>query len=202
MTWTSQKLLDAVAHGAPDDCLTDARLVELTGLTLVQVQNCLFRLRRAGFMARSAPGCHTLTRAGRTFAGKPFTSGPRGPETGRRLRDPGLRQRVWNALRLGRKVSIDDILLLAVAGGERDAAGNVGKYLRALARAGYVRRLPVRETPASPTSNGAIRWQLVSDTGPRAPVASVVRNAVYDPNLEEDIPMARELADVRRRSAA
>lgn len=202
MTWTSQRLLDAVAKSRPEDCVTDERMVELTGLTPKQVENCLVRLRRAGFMVRTGPGCHVLTPAGLEAAGKPFTSGPRGPEHGRRQRDPGLRQRVWNVLRMGRKVSIDDILLRVVTGTEKDAAGNVGKYLRALARAGYVRRLPLREAPLSMTSNGAIRWHLVSDTGPRAPVCSVARDAVYDPNLEQDIPMARELHAVRARRAA
>lgn len=202
MTWTAQPLLNAVAQAAPQDCITEARMAEITGMDARQIEAAALKLRKHGFMDRVGPGCHKLTDAGRAAyeAGVRLTSGPKGPQaTGQRLRDPGLRQRVWNVLRMHRKYSQDDILLLALEGGERDPASNVGKYLRALAKAGYVRRMPIRENPANLTSNGAIRWQLVTDTGPQAPVWRQSRNAVYDPNLEQEIACVRELADVRPR---
>jgi hypothetical protein len=201
MTWTSQHLLNAVAQAASDDCITETRMAELTGMKPIQVERSAFKLRQHGFMTRVGQGCHQLTPAGRAAyeAGIKLTSGPTGPQaSGQRKRHPGLRQRVWNVLRLGRKVSVEDILLLVVQGGEKDPTSNVGKYLRALARAGYVRRMPIRETPSNLTSNGAIRWWLISDTGALAPVWRTSRDVIHDPNLDQDIPMVRDLVNVRR----
>lgn len=205
MTWTSQRLLEAIASAVPDDCVTEIRMAALTGLAERQVEGAARKLRQLGWLEKVGQGCHRLTPAGRVAleAGQRLTSGPRGPQaTGQRRRAPGMRQRVWNVLRQGKKVSIDDIAMLVVDGSERDPTSNIGKYLRALARAGYLRRLPIRETPMAMTSNGAIRWQLVSDTGPDAPIWNKARAVVFDPNLWQDIPMARELAAVRKRGAA
>lgn len=205
MTWTSQRLLEAVAMAAPEDCITEARMAEITGLSTRQVDAGTRKLRQIGWLDKVGQGCHQITRDGLVAyqAGKRLTSGPRGPQsTGQRNRDPGLRQRVWNVLRMGRKVSVDDIILLVVDGGEADPASNIGKYLRALSRAGYLRRLPLREQPLNATSNGAIRWLLVDDTGPAAPRWRASRGVVYDPNQCAERTMAAELADVRKRRSA
>lgn len=204
MTWTSQHLLNAVVLAAPEDCITEARMVELTGLTEKCVENCARRLRKAGFLYREDRDCYRLTVAGHEAvrAGARIVSGPKGPQqSGQRGRDPGLRQRVWNVLRMGRKVTLDDILLLVLQGGERDPASNVGKYLRALARAGYAHRYAMRETPGRLTSNGAIRWLLVRDTGPLAPLLKRTGDRLYDRNTEAIVDLA-PLApiDKRRRS--
>jgi hypothetical protein len=187
MTWVTQQLLDAVAQASPDDCITEDRMAELTGLTARQVENSALKLRQHGWMERVGPGCHRLTRAGRVAheEGRRLTSGPKGPEHGYRQRDHGLRQRAWNVLRMGKKVTLDDVLLLVVEGSERDPKNNVGKYFRALAKVGYLHRQPIRERGMSACSNGAIRWLLVRDTGPIAPTYRLRHDQVYDPNTEQ-----------------
>lgn len=194
MPWTTETLLKAIGTSAPRDCITEARLVELTGYTAKQVENACNNLRRHGFVARTGKGCHRLTDAGRAALaeGAALRSGPKGPETGRRSRDPGLRQRAWNCLRLGRKLTYDDIAMRVVEGPERNARDNIRKYVGALAKAGYVQVMERREAALNPTSNGCLRFILVSDTGPLAPIVRVSRNTLYDPNLEREIALARQ----------
>lgn len=195
MAWTAEQLLTAVGQASPRECITEARMAEITGLSPLQVEHAALKLRRHGFLTKTGQGCHKLTAAGRAAiaAGARVRSGPRGPETGHRRRDPGLRQRVWNALRSGKKLTIDDIIMRVAEGGERDPRSNVRKYLVALARAGYVRQMPVREVALNPSSNGCVRWWLVQDTGLIAPVARMRHNTIWDVNIEEQIPFAAEI---------
>lgn len=195
MAWTAEQLLTAVGQASPRECITEARMAEITGLTPRQIEPAVLRLRKHGFMTKTGQGCHKLTAAGRAAlaAGRKIRSGPNGPETGHRRRDRGIRQRVWNALRTGKKLTVDDLIMRACEGEERDPRSNVRKYLVALARAGYVRQMPVREPGLNPTSNGCVRWWLVKDTGPAAPVARMSRRALWDVNTEEQIPFADEI---------
>ena len=82
--------------------------------------------------------------------------------------------------------------MLVAQGGERDISSNIGKYLRGLERAGYLVRMPKREAGTALTSNGFARWWLPDDkdTGPRAPVLSVRKGTVYDPNTEGKVELA------------
>lgn len=192
MPWTTETLLKAIGDAAPRECVTEERLVELTGYTAKQVENACQNLRRHGFITRTGKGCHKLTDAGRAALaeGAKLRSGPKGPQKyGQRRRDPGLRQRVWNCLRLGRKLTVDDIAMRVVEGGERSPRNNIGKYVNALARAGYVRVMARREAPLNPTSNGCLRVLLVLDTGPLAPVHRASRGTVYDPNIEREVAL-------------
>ena len=186
MPWTTSKLLAAIGDASPKECITEERMAELTGLTARQVENACDRLRRHGFISRTGKGCHKLTEAGlQAYAdGAKLHSGPNGKHTGVRRCARGLRQRAWNALRLGQKFTIDDILMRACEGDERDAYSNVRKYIRALADGGYVRAMPQREQPLNAMSNGCFRWLLINDTGPVAPIWRVARKSLYDPNTE------------------
>jgi hypothetical protein len=193
MPWTTETLLKAIGEAAPRDCITEARLVELTGYTAKQVENACQNLRRHGFIKRTGKGCHKLTDAGCAALsdGAKLRSGPRGRETGFRSRDPGLRQRAWNCLRLCRKLTYDDIAMRVVEGGERNARDNIRKYVGALAKAGYVQFMERRETALNQTSNGCLRFILVSDTGPLAPIWRAAHGTIYDPNIEREISLAR-----------
>lgn len=200
MPWTTETLLAAIGAAAPGECFTETRMVETSGLTAKQIENACANLRRHGFITRTAKGCHTLTAAGRKAVeeGARLRSGPKGPQQfGQRNRDRGLRQRAWNALRLGKKLTVDDIVMRIVDGGERDPAGNMRKYLRALERAGYVKCMPAREPKLNLTSNGCKRWLLIQDTGPLAPVWRAKRpgQPLYDPNLEREIAIDQEVAE-------
>ncbi len=186
MPWTTETILKAVVLAPGEECVTEARIAELTGLTAKQVEQSTLKLRKHGFLTKTGRGCHKVTQAGKdvVMAGGKLRSGPKGPEYGQRHRDPGLRQKVWNVLRMGKKRTIDDILMIVVEGTERDARNNVRKYLQALAKAGYLTVMPQREAPLNMTSNGCLRYLLVDDTGPIAPVMSVARGMVYDRNIE------------------
>ena len=196
MAWIAEQLLTAITQAAPRDCITEARMAEITGLGEKQVEDATLRLRKHGMIKRTGPGCHRLTAAGRAacVAGARVRSGPRGQETGHRTRDAGLRQRAWNALRTGKKLTIDDIIMRAAAGGERDPRANLGKYLRALARAGYVRQMPVREAALNVSSNGCVRWLMVNNTGPIAPVWRVSRDTLWDANICVEIALSESYA--------
>lgn len=204
MAWLAEQLLTVIGRAAPQECITEARLAELTGLSPRQVENAVRKLRRHELVERVGAGCHRLTDAGReaAAAGCRVRAGPRGPETGHRRRDAGLRQLVWNALRQRKKLTIDDLAMLCAQGGERDLRSNIGKYLRALARAGYVQRMPIREAAYNLTSNGCIRWLLVTDTGRAAPVWRQGRAVLWDPNIEAEIAAVREIAPVPKRRRA
>lgn len=193
MPWTTETILKAIALAPGQDCVTEARLAELTGLSPGQVERAAGKLVKYGFLSRTARGCHKLTEAGRSaiIEGEKirWRSGPKGRHTGQRACSHGIRQRAWNVLRMGGKRTVDDILMLVVEGGERDARGNVRRYLQALVRAGYVTVMPTREAALNPTSNGCLRYLLVRDSGPEAPVWRVSRGVVFDPNTETAVSL-------------
>lgn len=190
--WKSESLLTAIAKAAPRDCITEARLVEITGADARSVENSCLKLRKHGLLAKTERGCHKLTRAGRAFvaAGATLRSGPQGPRTGRVVQKGSLRARAWRAMRIKRKFSLPDLVMLAIEGGERDIESNLLKYLAALDRAGYVRQLAVRDRGLALTSNGHMRWMLLIDNGPLPPVYRTSRDTLYDPNNETDIALA------------
>jgi hypothetical protein len=80
-----------------------------------------------------------------------------------------------------KKGTIQDLLMMA---GEDQGRGyrSALKYLLFLERAGYLRKLPVRARGTAPTSNGFVRWLLVDDTGPEAPVVQPLKGEVVDRN--------------------
>lgn len=190
MTWIAQKLLTAIGQASPDECITEVRLVELTRLEAKQVENAALTLRRRELATRVGPGCLKLTDAGREAlaAGATITSGPNGPQPGKRIFTDTLRSRIWTALRIRQKASIPDLIMLTAQGNAREKAleSNIGKYLRALAKAGFVSKMPRREPGTAITSNGYVRWLLIRNTGPLAPVWRPGKSSVYDPNTTEE----------------
>lgn len=96
----------------------------------------------------------------------------------------GLRQRAWWVMRRHGVFTLPELLAAVADGHERDAASNLGRYLRALAGAGIL-KLEGRARPESPTSNGALRYRLAVDCGRDAPVWRLKQNTVYDPNHGE-----------------
>lgn len=77
--------------------------------------------------------------------------------------------------------TLQGLLATVADGGEKDAASNIGKYLRALEKAGIV-KAEGRTAPEKPTSNGSLRYRLALDLGREAPVWRQSRNEVFDPN--------------------
>lgn len=195
MAWTAEQLLTAIAQASPDECITEARMVELTGLTAKQVEQAALKLRKHELLEKTGQGCHKLTDSGReaAAAGTTLRSGPR-RWTGPKVHKESLRLRVWRAIRIRRKFSIPDLEMLVAEGGEKDITSNIGKYIRALEKAGYLVKMAKREAGTAPTSNGHIRYWLQDekDTGPLAPIWRVANGTVYDPNTEQEISLGTQ----------
>lgn len=128
------------------------------------------------------------TAAGRAFiaSGKKVTSGPKGPFNGVTNRTGGMRQRIWEALCAKPRATLDDLVGLIHRPSDPDpvkVTDNARKYLKALSRAGIVRRLKDRAPGFAPTSNGFVRFQLLRDLGPLAPLTG--KTFVTDPNAPD-----------------
>ncbi len=165
-------------------------LAEALNLTRRQVSDAAARLLRRGYLERMAAGCYQLTDAGfaACAAGEVIKSGPKGPrDTARDVRNT-LRDRAWRAMRIRRRFTIPDLIADAASADDRKPADNLHRYLRTLARAGYVKELPNRAEGTAITSNGYKRWMISRDTGPRAPVALSKTAAIHDFNTGEDVP--------------
>ena len=190
MIWPSHNVLSSMAASAKPD-LTRPEVGAAKGVEGKRLDMCLLKLRRLGLIALEN-GRYNLTPAGRAFldSGKRLTSGPRGPQPGKRLFKGTLRERAWHAMRIRQKFSLGEILEIAARGKERDAESNVGKYLRALRRAGFLTEMRrKKEEGDAPTSNGVKRYLLVRDSGPQAPRWLPRRGLVYDPNTEQEHPL-------------
>jgi hypothetical protein len=181
MTWNAEKLLTAIAQSNPRHCITEARLVELTGLDARQVRQSASTLISNGLMEKTVKGCLRLTRAGRQAVASGASI------RNKRVLKDTLRVRVWHAIRIRRKFTVPDLIsLVADENARGDITSNVQKYVRALSRAAYLVELMRREPGTSPNSNGYKRYWLQDekDSGPQAPVWSAAKQTVYDPNTE------------------
>ena len=193
MAWTTQQLLNAIAKAPQTECITEAVMCQLTGLTPIQIERSCLKLRKHALLEKCAQGCHKVTEAGRIAmnAGKKLHSGPNCKHTGvKKSLKLTLRVRIWRAIRIRRKFSIAEIATIVAQGGERDIINNIGKYVRALQKAGYLVEMPTREAGTAKTSNGHKRYWLLAemDTGREAPVWRDFKSAVYDPNTELEHP--------------
>jgi hypothetical protein len=100
-----------------------------------------------------------------------------------RVRRVSLKQRLWRALRILRKATLKDLLALAATGEESAAANNARHYLKVLIDTGFVHRFARRG------SGGVLRYGLIRDTGPKAPVMR--KHEVEDLNTGEVYPYGR-----------
>lgn len=110
--------------------------------------------------------------------GAPRTAARPTPATA--IRSGVVQARTWNALRCIQKGTVADLSALVSADG-RDQSQSVRSYLSLLAQAGYVRRLPRKD-------GRWVRWVLVKNTGPSAPMVRQDRRSIYDPNTGEELP--------------
>jgi hypothetical protein len=93
-----------------------------------------------------------------------------------------MRQRAWWVIRRCISFTVDELLSTLADGTERDAAGNIGKYVRALEKAGIVKRAEKRQAGKALTSPGMLRYQLVINSGRLAPIWRTNNCEVYDRN--------------------
>lgn len=193
MSGTATRQMAVLRALGGGECLTVDRLAARVPLPRHALVQGAARLVSRGLVERVATGCFQITEAGREAlaSGAMLTSGPNGPliQQVRCQVRTTLRERLWRALRIeasGGAVTVNDLLVNALAGGERDAASNAQKYLRALERTGYVHRLPRKDR------RGQVRWRLARNTGPAAPMLQPDRNRVFDPNTGQGHEMAGE----------
>lgn len=193
MTWTSETIMQTISKHMLNECITNARLVELTGLKPKQVESSTGLLQQNGFIKVVDKGCFRITQAGITALDQKTSlrSGPKGQLQNPRIFKDSLRVRVWRAIRIRSSFSIPELLPIVTNGSEKDAESNIYKYLRALESAGYLIRMGKRQRGTALTSNGFARWRLdlEKNTGPQAPVWRMSRGTVFDPNTGEEVTL-------------
>lgn len=193
MTWTSEQIMQTIGKHMLNECITNERLAELTGLKHSQVEHATSKLRQHGFIKVVDQGCYRITQAGISAleSETKIRSGPKGTQKNVRIFKNSLRTRVWRAIRIRQSFSIPELAGLVSDGGEKDVTSNINKYLRALESAGYLIKMQKRLRGTAPTSNGFIRWRLdqLKNTGPQAPIWRATRGTVFDPNTEEEITL-------------
>ena len=183
MSRLAQSILEHIASG-PGGVRFTAELAAMLDRRANVIATVASNLKRRGLIRAPQRGRYQLTDAGRKWLadGKVVQSG----QGRRRMRDHsyGLRERAWWLMRERRKFTIADLLDTLADGTERDAFGNLCKYVRALERVGIVQRMRRRVAGTAPTSNGAVLWLLKRDLGRKAPVwrHREGKGHVYDPN--------------------
>jgi len=107
-----------------------------------------------------------------------------------RVSTRGLRERAWWVMRRRGVFTLPELLATLADGCERDAVSNLGKYVRALSRAGILRAEARRAPGGAATSNGFLRYRMAVDNGRAAPVWRAAKGEVYDPNTGDVFPLA------------
>lgn len=192
MTWTSETIMRTIQTHMLNDCISNEKLVKMTGLKPKQVEDATQNLHKNGFIKRVEPGCYRITQAGiiALESQEKMRSGPKGG-TAVKIHKNSLRIRIWRAIRIRKSFSIPELEGIVSTGAEKDVVSNIGKYLRALESAGYLIRMTKRLRSSSPTSNGYLRWRLdpLKDTGPQAPIWRQSKGTLFDPNTGEEITL-------------
>lgn len=147
------------------------------------VVNAVQQLKRRGLVAIDAPGRYVATDAGAAWvaSGQIIKGGQAisRPRTVTR----GLRQRAWWVMRARKTLSLPELLATLADGSEKDAAGNLGRYLKRLAQAGFL------AAQARRTGSGHLRYRVTRDNGRLAPVVRQSAGVVFDPNSGEVFPL-------------
>jgi|GEM_PF-4278210 len=146
-----------------------------------------------GFVASASSTRYRVTAAGRAFA-KGNDSIKPGPVPGRRTKSrtpdrASLHARLWRAIKRTPKFTIRQIVTLAAHDDETKAIDSARKYVRYLARAGYVKELPRRERATRlQGSNGDKVYYAIEHTGsihPRVRKSRAKVPGMFDANLRE-----------------
>lgn len=179
----AQMAFDALA--AAEDCLSIEALMAATKLDRSDVVRFVGRLITKGWCERQNAGCYRLSAVGRKAhaGGATIVGHDQGPMSGPPApRTDTLFARAWAAMRTQEKFTVPDLVTLAGRkGGEADAR-KLRAYLKRLEANGYVRRMPTRTGVAPGAGRGNVRWLLVNDSGPLAPIWSPKHEKLFDPN--------------------
>ena len=175
----SQPVLASIATST-EGCAALDELCDGLGLTSRSVVSAVQVLKRRDLVEIVGRGTYRITPAGIAWlgSGRAVACGQ-----GARLRlSSGLRERAWWLMRELRKFTLADLLTTLADGSERDAAGNLSRYLRGLECAGVITRMQRKVPGTSPHSNGHTLWWLKRDLGRIPPVWRAPLRQVFDPN--------------------
>lgn len=159
-------------------------LVEDTGLTRLQVRDGLKTLRGRGLAEMAWRGTWKLTPKGAEAAGSgaEVKSGPAGPRATTTV-PHHFRSRLWRALRMMRRSTIHGLLVPASRPTDGNPYESAKKYLDALVKAGYVKRLEHKD-------GARTIYAIVRDSGPLPPQWNKRQGRVFDPNTQEAFDVA------------
>ncbi|WP_457798133.1 hypothetical protein [Methylocystis sp. S23] len=181
----------AVAAALRRGPLTTEQLARRVGKPRKAVAETVGRLIIGGYVERSERGVYSLSEEGKRKieSGERFRPGPRGPLANPQAPKTGrLRQRAWNAMRIKKRFTVEDLVTLASRGGEKLPHNNLQRYLRALAAAGYVTKRASRSMEGqSPASNGLIVYRLEKNSGEVAPSVAHDGRSIFDHNTKERV---------------
>lgn len=174
-------------------CLTIEKLAGSLNLPHHKVAKAIARLNQRGLLDRLEAGCFAATADGLAMIaeGEAVSNGaPTTADTARKPFSGTLRQRAWNVMRIQPSFTIRHIAMVA-SKGTGNPEKNLQKWFLGLERARYLARLGRREPGDRPGSNGCVRYRLVNDTGPFAPVLSETHCLIRDPNSGKDTPCSK-----------
>jgi len=162
-----------VAGDRGKHCLTLDELAEILQSPRRAIVKRMQSLRYSGYIKTVRIGCYAVTPSGgkRHFEGGEITSGPKkGSSVNYRAPNyDSLRHRLWKSLRMLKRGSVSQLLLVAAKPGETNGRDTAWRLLSQLARAGYVTKFSRRIRPGWNCSNGEVIYFLCADTGPICP---------------------------------
>jgi IclR helix-turn-helix domain len=183
MRANAQELLQALA-GEPAPVSVYALRTGL-GMAKDNAHRAIHVLVRRGLVTQAHYGRYRITDEGRAWlvTGRLVNRGrhPRSPQA---VRSGTLRERFWRAMRMMRRFTVADLAQMAAGPEGRDPRSGAKHYVKALERAGFLRRLPGPR-------NRAGTWMLVRNSGPRPPVLNKRETALHDPNTGESYELRR-----------
>lgn len=183
MRANAHELLQALA-GAPEPTSVHAMRVRL-GIGKDGAHRAIHVLVRRGLATQARYGFYRITDEGRAFlaSGRQVNRG-RHARSPRSIRTDTFRARLWRAARVARRFTINDLVQITAGPEDRAPRSGANRYIKALERAGILRRLPGPR-------NQAGRWLLLRDIGPRPPAVNKRATAVFDPNSGETHDLTR-----------
>jgi hypothetical protein len=171
-------------------CLSvDELAVEMQTFSRRDIAKAAGKLVARDLIARKRTGCYVVSLHGKAAAaaGLEIKSGPKGRMTGTRAGTNSFQARLWRALRIQNKGTLNDFIALAEPGAMKNPHNSADQYFRALTLAGYVSVLARRRPGAAPTSPGFKVFVLIKNTGPRSPRFAKAGKFVRDLNTGEII---------------
>jgi hypothetical protein len=166
----------AMTHVSGDVVNID-RIAEALPLSRKAISQSVGKLVHRAYVERLEAGAYRLTLTGREALekGKVITSAPVGPRSTRVFKDT-LAKRAWTAIRLAKRFTMGELLVLVQRPGDRNPEAALQSYLSRLTRCGYLTVLDKGATP---------QWRLVRDTGPLEPAWLGTRGGIKDRNTQE-----------------